>query len=31
LKRMDADRYGRGEPNLFDADLDLDQVKSLLA
>jgi uncharacterized protein with NAD-binding domain and iron-sulfur cluster len=30
LKRLDEDRYRRGQPNLFDADLTLDQLKARL-
>jgi hypothetical protein len=30
LKRIDEDRWHRGQPNVFDADLSLEQVKQLL-
>jgi hypothetical protein len=30
LRKVDEDRYRRGQPNMFDADLSLDEVKQLL-
>lgn len=30
LKRIDEDRYRRGQHNLFDADLSANQLKALL-
>jgi hypothetical protein len=31
LKRIDEDRYRRGQPNLFDRDLALSELHALLA